>query len=340
MISNLQTAVNEETCLHKIAIITTGGTISMRYDVKLGGAVPAVSGEELLEMVPGLRDVANIELIEFANIPSCHLTPDMMFELCHNIEATLERPDIGGVVVTHGTDALEETAYMADLWVTSNKPVVFTAAMRNNSEIGCDGPRNILGAVRVAACSEARDCGTLVVFNGRVLAARDTIKMNTSNMDAFRSPMLGPVGLVDDDVVVIFRKSLVREALHAEKIQTAIELLRVYGGMDSDYVLWSLRRGLKGLVIEAMGQGNVPPAVVPGLRAWIDAGKPVVLVSRCPEGRALDTYAYEGGGKQLHNMGVIFGEDLTGQKARIKLMLALGITSDVQKIRQKFEYLV
>jgi L-asparaginase len=326
--------------VHKIAVITTGGTISMRFDARLGGAVPAVSGEELLEMVPGLGDVAELELIEFANLPSCHLTPDMMFELCHVIQATLERPDIEGVVVTHGTDALEETAYMSDLWVLSEKPVVFTAAMRNNSEIGCDGPRNILNAVRVAVCKETQGCGTLVVFNGRVLAARDTIKMNTSNMDAFRSPMLGPVGLVDDDVVVIFRKSLVRESLRPEKIVTQIELLRVYGGMDSAFVTWSLEHGHKGLVIEAMGQGNVPPALVPGLKAWLEEGKPVVLVSRCPEGRALDSYAYEGGGKQLHNMGVIFGEDLTGQKARIKLMLALGLTSDVGRLRGMFEYLV
>lgn len=326
--------------MHKIAVITTGGTISMRFDAALGGAVPAVSGEELLEMVPGLRDIADLELIEFANIPSCHLTPDTMFELCHVIQATLGRPDIEGVVVTHGTDALEETAYMSDLWVQSEKPVVFTAAMRNNSEMGCDGPRNIISAVRVATSEDARGGGTLVVFNGRVLTARDTIKMHTSNMDAFRSPTLGSIGLVDDDAVVIFRKSMVRESLHPESIVAQIELLRVYGGMDSEFVTWSLKHGHKGLVVEAMGQGNVPPALVPGLQAWLDAGKPVVLVSRCPEGRALDTYAYEGGGKQLHNMGVIFGEDLTGQKARIKLMLALGITSDVEKLRGMFEYLV
>jgi L-asparaginase len=312
----------------------------MRFDAALGGAVPAVSGEELLEMVPGLRDVAELELIEFANIPSCHLTPDTMFELCHVIQATLGRSDIGGVVVTHGTDALEETSYMSDLWVQSEKPVVFTAAMRNNSEMGCDGPRNIISAVRVATSEDARGGGTLVVFNGRVLTARDTIKMHTSNMDAFRSPTLGSIGLVDDDAVVIFRKSLVRESLHPESIVPQIELLRVYGGMDSAFVTWSLEHGHKGLVVEAMGQGNVPPALVPGLQAWLDAGKPVVLVSRCPEGRALDTYAYEGGGKQLHNMGVIFGEDLTGQKARIKLMLALGLTSDVEKLRGMFEYLV
>jgi L-asparaginase len=192
----------------------------------------------------------------------------------------------------------------------------------------------------VAACEEAREGGTLVVFNGRILAARDTIKMHTSNMDAFRSPMLGPVGNVDDDAVVIFRRSLVRQNLRPQRIVTAVDLMRVYGGMDSELIFWSLERGNRGLVIEAMGQGNVPPTLLPGLRAWIDAGRPVVLVSRCPEGRALDTYAYEGGGKQLHNMGVIFGEDLTGQKARIKLMLALGLTSDLGEIRGMFEYLL
>jgi L-asparaginase len=312
----------------------------MRYDPALGGAVPAVSGDELLQLVPGLSEVAEVELVEFSNIPSCHLTPSIMFDLCHLIQSTIERPDIQGVVVTHGTDALEETAYMSDLWVDSNKPVVFTAAMRNNSEVGCDGPRNILAAARVAICEDANGSGTLVVFNGRILAARDTVKMHTSNMDAFRSPMLGPVGNVDDDRVVIFRRSLVRQNLRPQRIVTAVDLIRVYGGIDSELVFWSLERGNRGLVIEAMGQGNVPPALVPGLRAWIDAGRPVVLVSRCPEGRALDTYAYEGGGKQLHNMGIIFGEDLTGQKARIKLMLALGLTSDPAELRAIFEYLL
>jgi L-asparaginase len=322
----------------KIGVITTGGTISMRYDPALGGAVPAVSGDELLQMVPGVEKVASLELVEFSNLPSCQLTPTTMFELCHVIQTTIDRADIDGVVVTHGTDALEETAYMADLWVASDKALVFTAAMRNNSEMGADGPRNILASVRVASCADARSAGAMVVFNSRILAARDTIKMHTSNLDAFRSPMLGPIGNVDDDRVVIFRRSLVRQQLRPDKIVTGVDLLRIYGGMDSELIFWSLERGNRGLVIEAMGQGNVPPAILPGLRRWLEAGRPVVLVSRCPEGRALDTYAYEGGGKQLHNMGVIFGEDLTGQKARIKLMLALGLTDDIGEIKRIFEY--
>jgi L-asparaginase len=312
----------------------------MRYDPALGGAVPAVSGDELLQMVPGVDKVASLELIEFSNLPSCHLTPATTFELCHVIQKTIDRADIDGVVVTHGTDALEETAYMTDLWVATDKPIVITAAMRNNSEIGADGPRNILASVRVAACTDAGGAGAMVVFNSRILAARDTIKMHTSNLDAFRSPMLGPIGNVDDDRVVIFRRSLVRQQIRPDKIVTNVDLIRVYGGMDSELLFWSLDRGNRGLVIEAMGQGNVPPAILPGLRRWLDAGRPVVLVSRCPEGRALDTYAYEGGGKQLHNMGVNFGEDLTGQKARIKLMLALGLTNDIDKIRALFEYLL
>jgi L-asparaginase len=323
----------------RIAVITTGGTISMRYDPALGGAVPAVSGAELLEMVPGIQDVASVELVEFSNVPSCHLTPAMMFELCHLVQNTLDRPDVDGAIVTHGTDALEETAYMADLWINSDKPLVFTAAMRNNSEMGADGPRNVLASVRVAACFDSCGLGALVVFNGRILAARDTLKMHTSNLDAFRSPMHGPLGNVDDDAVVIFRRSLVRQMIRPEHINTDVDMARMFSGMDSGRILWSLERGGSGLVIEAMGQGNVPPATVPGIRAWLDAGKPVVLVSRCPEGRALDTYAYEGGGKQLRDMGVIFGEDLTGQKARVKLMLALGLTNDVDEIRGMFEYL-
>lgn len=322
-----------------IAVITTGGTISMRYDPQKGGAVPALTGDELLQMVPGLDRIARLTLHEFSNQPSCHLTPSDMFGLCRLIGDTLSRSDVEGIVVTHGTDALEETAYMADLMLDTPKTLVFTAAMRNNSEMGADGPRNILASVRVAACPDARGAGALVVFNGRVLAARDTIKMHTSNLDSFRSPMLGPLGNVDDDGVVIYRRSLARQTIAPERLEPAVELVRVYAGMDSALLLWSLERGDRGLVIEAMGQGNVPPMMLPGIRAWLESGRPVVLVSRCPEGRALDTYAYEGGGKQLHNMGGIFGEDLTGQKARIKLMLALGLTDDVAEIRGMFEYL-
>lgn len=325
--------------LPHICVITTGGTISMRYDAAAGGAVPAVSGNELLAMVPGLEQVATLHLIEYSNQPSCHLTPPKMFEICMLARDTLAQPDVDGVVVTHGTDALEETAYMADLLIDSPKGLVFTAAMRNNSEMGADGPRNILGSVRVAASPQARGLGALVVFNGRVLAARDTIKMHTSNLDAFRAPMLGPLGNIDDDAVSIYRRSLVRQTLAPVGLEPAVELVRVYAGMDSALLLWSLEQGSRGLVIEAMGQGNVPPEMLQGIEAWLEAGKPVVLVSRCPEGRALDTYAYVGGGKQLRRMGVIFGEDLTGQKARIKLMLALGLTSDVGEIREMFEYL-
>jgi L-asparaginase len=325
--------------LPKITLITTGGTISMRYDPKLGGAVPAVSGEELVHMVPGLDDVARVELIEFSNVPSCHLTPQRMFELCALVRETLARDDVDGVVVTHGTDALEETSYMADLLLDPKKPLVFTAAMRNNSEMGADGPRNVLASVRVASCKEAAGAGAVIVFNERVLAARDTIKMHSSNLDAFRSPMHGPLGNVDDELVVMFRRSLVRQTISAPRIEPKVEFVKVCAGMDSAMLLWSLAQGNRGLVLEAMGQGNVPPEMLPGIEAWLKAGRPVVLVSRCPEGRALDTYAYKGGGKQLHNMGVIFGEDLTGQKARIKLMLALGLTDDVVEIRKLFEYL-
>lgn len=326
--------------LPRISLITTGGTISMRYDPRLGGPVPSVSGEELIHMVPGLDEVAQVELIEFSNVPSCHLTPERIFELCSLVRDTLARDDVDGVVVTHGTDALEETSYMADLLLDPAKPLVFTAAMRNNSELGADGPRNILASVRVACCRDAAGMGALVVFNSRVLAARDTLKMHSSNLDAFRSPMHGPVGNIDDALVVIFRRSLVRQTIAPARIEPRVELVKVYTGMDSSLLLWSLERGNRGLVIEAMGQGNVPPMMLPGIEAWLQASRPVVLVSRCPEGRALDTYAYKGGGKQLHNMGVIFGEDLTGQKARVKLMLALGLTDDVEEIRGLFEYLV
>src|SRR5947209_20379391 len=127
--------VGGQILLPRISLITTGGTISMRYDARLGGAVPAVSGDELVHMVPGLDEVARVELIEFSNVPSCHLTPERIFELCGLVRDTLARDDVDGVVVTHDTDDLEETSYMVDLLIDLIKRLLFTAVMRSTSEL-------------------------------------------------------------------------------------------------------------------------------------------------------------------------------------------------------------
>src|SRR5215475_11851792 len=158
-------APSEETMRKRVAIYFTGGTISMRYDPQIGGAVPILSGKEIVASVPGLDSIADYEIIDFGRYPGPHMTPERMMELSNLVRQELARNDIDGVAITHGTDTLEETAYLLDLTVDNQKPVAVTGAMRNSSEVGWDGPANLMAAVRVAAAAEARGLGTMVVMN-------------------------------------------------------------------------------------------------------------------------------------------------------------------------------
>ena len=174
----------------KVIVLTTGGTIAMKLD-PAHGIVPAVSGEDLVASVPGLREACPIEVMEFSNIPSPHMTPKRMFELGNKVEELLRHEDILGVVITHGTDTLEETAYLLDLVHNSEKPVCLTGAMRSAAEISPDGPVNLLCAVRTAASSEARGKGVLVVMNEEIHAAREVVKSHSANTETFVSPFWG-----------------------------------------------------------------------------------------------------------------------------------------------------
>ena len=162
--------------MKKVVVMTTGGTIAMKYDPVTQGLIPAVSGDDLIEAVPALREIAEVEVVEFSNVPSGHITPQMMFDLAKMADRYAEREDVSGIVVTHGTDTLEETAYMLGLAVKTNKPVCLTGAMRGASETGPDGPANILAAVMVAASDEALGKGALLIFNDEIHAAAEVTK--------------------------------------------------------------------------------------------------------------------------------------------------------------------
>ncbi len=322
---------------NKVAIIFTGGTISMKIDPRIQAAIPALTSEEIIAMVTNIEKFADIEIINFSNLPSPHIDPQMMMELSKLVNKTIKRDDITGVIVTHGTDTLEETAYLLDLTVKSEKPVIVVGAMRNSSELGYDGSSNLAAAVCTAISPNARNKGVLVVMNNEVNAASEVTKTNTLSLDTFKSPEFGPLGIVDNDEVIFYREILKRQHIDTDKIEEKVGLIKCGPGMGSDILYFYIDSGYKGIVIEALGRGNVPPCMVDGIKKAIEKNVPVVLVSRCPTGRVLDTYGYEGGGKHLKELGVIFGGALPGQKARIKLMLALSITEDMEKIRTFFE---
>ena len=321
----------------RIAVIFTGGTISMKVDERLAAAIPALSSEEIMSMVTNIDRIADIEVITFGSYPGPHMTPEHIWELSTLVKTTISRDDIHGVVITHGTDSLEETAYFLDLNINCEKPIVFVAAMRNSSELGYDGPSNLSSAICTATSDDAKNKGVLIVLNNEVNSARETTKSHTLSLDTFKSLEFGPLGIVDNDEVIFYRNIIKHDHIETDTYEKKVALINACVGIDSDYMNYAIEHGTKGFVIEAMGRGNVPPDLVPGIANAIQKEIPVVIVSRCPMGRVLDTYGYKGGGKDLRNIGAIFGGNLNGQKARIKLMLALGKTNSYDAIKQMFE---
>lgn len=320
----------------KVLILTTGGTIAMKFDPELG-VVPAVGGEELVDSVPGLRDVCPVEVREFSNVPSPHMTPRLMFELGGIVAEALEHDDVLGAVVTHGTDTLEETAYLLDLLHASDKPVCVTGAMRSGTDVSYDGTINLLDAVRVAAAPEARGKGVLVVLNDEIHAAREVTKTHSASVKTFESPFWGPLGYADADRIVFRREPLGRQTLRPADLVEAVHLVKLASGSDSLLIDFLADRGVRGLIIEGFGRGNVPPTAMPGIRRAIAKGIPVVVTTRTHTGRVLDVYGYEGGAKTLKDAGAILGGETSAVKARLKLMLALGLTSEKDELRKIFE---
>lgn len=323
--------------MKKIAVVFNGGTISMKVDPRIKAAVPSLTGQEIMAMVTGIENYAQIESYTFSNVPSPHMAPEDMMELAKYVKKLAERKDIDGIVVTHGTDSLEETAYLLDLTLKIEKPIVVTGSMRSGSELGYDGPSNLAASICTAISDEAIGRGVLVCLNGELNCASEVTKANSMSLNAFQSPNFGPIGIVDNNDVIFYRDALKKQLIETENIETRVSLIKCVSGLDSRLIDFCVEQGDKGIIIEGMGRGNIPPKMVDGVKRALNKGVAVVLVSRCFQGRVLDTYGYHGGGKELRNMGVIFGDILPGQKARIKLMLALSKTNDINIIREIFE---
>jgi L-asparaginase len=328
---------SENKNIKKVAVIFNGGTISMKVDPRIHAAVPTLTGEEIMAMVTGIEKFAQIESYTFSNLPGPHVNPETMLELSRYIKKLLAREDITGVVVTHGTDTLEETAYFLDLTIKTEKPIVVTGSMRNSSELGYDGPANLAASICTVISEEAKNRGVLVCLNDELNCASEVTKANSMSLDTFKSPNFGPIGIVDSNEVIFYRDRINKQHIITDSVESSVDLIKCAAGMDSKYIDFCLAQGSKGLVLEAMGRGNIPPLMVDGVKRAIEKGVPVVLVSRCFQGRVLDSYGYPGGGKVLRNLGVIFGDNLPGQKARIKLMVALSISSDLDYIKNIFE---
>lgn len=300
--------------------------------------MPSMSGGEILERIPGIRDEVDITVHEFGTFPGPHVTPDRMLQLARIVQTYVDRTGVDGIVITHGTDTLEETAYFLDCTVRTNKPIVVIGAMRNSSEPDWDGPRNVRDALNVAAHADVGSRGVIVCLGGSLTAASEASKADTQELTTFTSFEFGPLGCISNGHVMVYRSPVHRHVMSVTELPRFVPLLKCFAGMDGTLVRACLDAACDGLVIEAFGVGNVTPAVFTELLRAIEMGIPVVLTSRCPFGRIEHTYAYEGAGMHLHAAGVIFADYLDGPKARIKLICALGAGMLVPEIRSAFEW--
>ncbi|MBE1554094.1 asparaginase [Sporosarcina limicola] len=305
-----------------ILLIHTGGTISMQLNAETGGVLLSAANPLVLE-IDKIQQFANISEVEAFNLPSPHITPEHMFNLKNIIVDRVNCEKLDGVVITHGTDTLEESAYFLELATNCTIPIVLTGAMRSSNEIGADGVYNLMSAVRVASDDEAKGKGVLVVLNDEIHTATNVTKTHSSSVSTFQSPQYGPIGIVTKSGIHFHHAPIARVHLPVKAIDKKVAMFKIYAGMESDLLLAVATLGYDGVVLEGLGQGNVPPALIAGIRHLLNEGIPIVLVSRCFNGIAQDIYAYEGGGKMLKELGVRFEHGLSGQKARLKLLLEL-----------------
>ena len=317
-----------------ILLIHTGGTISMAINEE--GAVLPNKENPLIKERDKLDSIANILEVEAFNLPSPHVTPKEMLLLRNLILDHVENQHIDGIVITHGTDTLEETAYFLELTTNLHIPIVLTGAMRSSNELGADGVYNLVEAVRVAVDDEAHEKGVLVVMNDEVHLAVNITKTSTSSVNTFQSPQYGPIGLVTKSRILFHHGPLRRKYVPLQALTKRVALLKIYAGMEEDLLDVVLTCHYDGVVLEGLGQGNVPPAVVKGIKTLLARGIPVVLVSRCFNGIAEGVYGYEGGGKMLEDLGVLFATGINGQKARLKLLIGLNQVDNKMDLRKYF----
>ncbi|MBV8901465.1 MAG: asparaginase [Verrucomicrobia bacterium] len=321
----------------KIVVVGTGGTIASRYNPSQGRVVASKEVEEIVGVLPGQEGLPRLEFQNFAKISGFEMTIEVAHGLVKHVAGLLANPEVGGVVVTQGTDTIEETSFLADLLLPPGKPVVFTGAQLPNDHPQTDGPRNILDSARAAASPEAVGLGVMVCFNGRLHAARDVTKVHTSALETFQSYDHGALGSVDEKDVVIFRRPMIRLTLSAEKLDKRVDLIRLVIGIDARAIDAATAAGVDGLVVEAFGRGNATTAFGRGVSRACSAGVPVVVTSRCPSGRVKAIYGSGGGGgRDLEDAGAIFAGDLRGPKARILLMVALSDPSARMRLRELF----
>ncbi|MDQ2149516.1 asparaginase [Alcaligenaceae bacterium C4P045] len=323
----------------RVAVVTTGGTIVSRIEPATGLAMPVMSGAALLECIADRVDIDAIEVLDLMCVASPHITPEHWLALQRAVAELVARSDIAGVVVTHGTSTLEETAWFLDVTLDTGKPVVLTGAQRNASEPDFDGPRNLLNAIRICRCPEARGMGVLVALNDHINAAREVRKTHTLDVETFQSGEWGFVGAVAGERVVFHRRPMrpLYVPLTGDGLPE-VDIVSMYAGARGRLVDAAVNTGAQGLVIQAVASGHVNGAMFDAIVRARARDVPVVIATRIPNGGTRIGYGFAGSTRQLVDAGAVLSGDLSAWKARILLMLAIQAgLSGVEALRELFD---
>lgn len=308
----------------KIALVVAGGTIGMSYNEREGGYSPSLGAQDMFRWIDQARLNCSIEVIDWSHQPSCHYTTRMTVDLIQILRKLVE-DGFEGVVVTCGTDAMEETAYLADLFWAYPQPLIFTGAMVPPDHIGTDAILNLNQAVLTAASKATWGLGALVCMQDQLFAASELYKVTNYRRDAFSAPGRGPVGEIVEREVQILR-SPKRTAPLPELVVPAKDVEIIWASLGGGERLLNLlaEEELDGIVLAAFGSGNVNPLWLPPIKSIVRRGIPVVLTSRCQRGQVLPMYSYEGSALRLFKAGVLNGGRLFPLQARLKLAVGIG----------------
>jgi L-asparaginase len=316
--------------MSRIAVVFTGGTISMRRDESAGGDVPSLDGAALLALTPGLDEIAEVVPVDRGLTPASHFSFADLFDIAATIRAQLADRSIDGCVVVQGTDTIEETAFFWDLVIDASKPIVVTGAMRSASQPDYEGPANLRDAVRCAASPVLADQGVVVVLSGSIDPADDVTKTHTSSFETFQSLNFGRLGRVEGEMVALVRRRTARRRVTTDRAAERVPLITAHVAIDGTLVDAAVSAGADGLVVEATGAGNTSAPLLDAARRAMDAGIPVAFTTRCPSGEATAAYAFPGGGATWVRAGAMLTGHLGGPKARIALALGVGAGLDHQ----------
>ena len=320
-----------------VVLVATGGTIAMKVDPDLQAPRPVFDGDELLALRPDIAGLARLDVINLFNIPSEYMDPDRWRALHAAVTVAVARPEVAGVIVSHGTDTMEETAWFLDLTLDTDKPVVLVGAQRNASEVDFDGPRNLFNAVRICLSPEASGKGVVICLNDQINAAREASKTSTSEVATFKSGDFGFLGQVDPDAVRFYRSPARRQ--HVPLLDDPlprVDIVPSYAGADGVLLRAAAEAGARGVVLAALGCGNVPLGQYETLRELVTRGVAIVIATRVPNGRVFPLDGYPGGGRSLAEAGAAYADNLSPQHARVLLMLGLQHGLDARGVQALF----